>query len=80
MWMYRMMMRISLSPHMSNEEVLRKAEADKSLIKNIRKRQPEFLGHILRKDGKENLCTTGFVHGKRSRGSQRIKFLDSLCK
>jgi len=49
-------------------------------IKNIKKRQLEFLGHILRKDGMENLCITGFVDGKRNRGRQRITFLDSLCK
>ena len=64
MWMYRRMMRVSFSQHMSNEEVFRKVEADRSLIMNISKRQLEFLGHILRKDGMENLCTTGFVDGK----------------
>ena len=73
-------MRISFFQHMSNEEVLRKAEADRSLIKNIRKRQLEFLSHILRKDGMENLCITGFVEGKRSRGRQRTTFSDSLNK
>ena len=78
MWIYRRMMRISFFQHMSNEEVLRQVEADGSLIKSIRKRQLEFLGHILRKDGMENLCITGFVEGKRSRGWQRITFLDSL--
>ena len=43
MWMYRRMMRISFSQHMSNEGVLRKVEADRNLIKNTRKRQLEFL-------------------------------------
>ena len=61
MWMYRRMMRISFSQHMSNEEVLRQVEEDRSLNKSIRKRQLEFLGHILRKDGMENLCITGKV-------------------
>ena len=28
----------------------------------------------------ENLCITGFVDGRRSRGRQHIIFLDSLCK
>ena len=79
MWMYRRMMRISFAQDMSNEEVLKTAKADRSLVKNIRKRQLEFLGHILKKDGIENLCITGFVDGKRKRGKQRITFLDSLC-
>ena len=59
LWMYRRMIRISFSQHMSNQEVLRKVEADRSLFKNIRKRKLEFLGHILRKDSMENLCITG---------------------
>ena len=80
MWMYRRMMRISFSQHRPNEEVLWKVERDRSLIKNIRKRQLEFLGHILRKDGMENLRMTGFVSGKRSRGRQCIASLDSFRK
>ena len=39
-----------------------------------------YLSHILRKDDMENLCITGFIDGKRSRGRQRITFLGSLCK
>ena len=80
MWMHRRMMQSSFMQHMSNEEMLRKVEADRSLIKDIRKRELEFLGHIVRKDCMENLCITGFVEGKRSRSRQRITFLDSLNK
>ena len=78
--MYRRMIWISFLQHIFNKVVLRKVQAHKSLIKNIRNRQLEFLGHILRKDGMENLCITGFVDRKRSRGRQLITFLDSLCK
>ena len=60
--------------------MLRKVKEDRSLIKNIRKRQLESLGYILWKDCMENLCITGFVDGKRNRGRQRITSLDSLCK
>ena len=34
-----------------------------------------FLGHVLRKDELEKLVVTGFVDGKRARGSQREIFL-----
>ena len=37
----------------------------------IRKRQIEFLLHIMRKNGLEELILTGSVDGKRSRGRQR---------
>ena len=42
MWFYRRMMRISLKDHVSNEEVLRRANTERSLIKNIRQRQLSF--------------------------------------
>ena len=67
MWFYRRMMRISYSEHMSNVEVLRKVEGSRNVIRNTRKRQLKFLGHIMRKDGIENLCITGFVDCKSSR-------------
>ena len=51
----------------------------RSLLKTIRKRQMEFLGHVCRRRGLEFLSLTGKVEGKRDRGKQRITFLDSLC-
>ena len=55
MWMYGRTMLISFSQYISYEEVLRKVEADRSLIKNIKKRKLKLLDHIRRKDGIENL-------------------------
>ena len=46
----------------------------------IRKRQLEFLGHIMRKNGLEELILTGSVDGKRSRGRQREKYLTNLSR
>ena len=51
----------------------------RSLVKTIRKRQMEFLGHVCRRRGLEFLSLSGKVEGKRNRGKQRITFLDSLC-
>ena len=37
-----------------------------------------FLGHIMRKEGLENLTLTGEVHGNRSCGRQRETYMSSL--
>ena len=58
---------------------IERGEWSKSLLKTIRKRQMEFLGHVCRRRGLEFLSLTGKVEGKRDRGKQRITFLDSLC-
>ena len=46
---------------------------------NIKRRQPEFLGHVMRKGKLEHLLTTGKIEGKRSRGRQRIKIQDGIA-
>ena len=46
-------------------------------MKRIRKRQLEFLGHIMRKEKLENLTVTGKIEEKRSRGRQRSTFMES---
>ena len=65
---------------MSNEEVLRRVETNATLLMIIRKRQLEFLGHIMRKNGLEELILTGNVDGKRSRGRQIEKYLTNLSR
>ena len=42
-------------------------------MSNIKRRQAEFLGHVMRKGQLEHFLTTGKIEGKRSRGRKRIK-------
>ena len=79
MWFIRRMLRISWTEKKTNVNVLREGNVQRSLLKTIRKRQMEFLGHVCRRRGLEFLSLTGKVEGKRDRGKQRITFLDSLC-
>ena len=78
MWYIRKMMRISWTEKRSNESILKEISTERSLIKTIRKRQLEFLGHIYRHKGLEHLTLTRKIEGKRSRGRQRITFVGSL--
>ena len=78
MWFYRRMLRISWKERRTNESILEETNQERSLINTIRKRQLKFLGHICRHKGLEFLSLTGKIEGTRSRGRQRITFLDSL--
>ena len=78
MWFLRRMQKISYIEHVTNEEVLRRANVKRALCKKIRQGQARFFGHIMRKESMEQLVTTGKIPGKRSRGRQRIKLTDSL--
>ena len=57
---------------------LKGQEATRSLVKEARKRQAVFFGHVMRRKELEHLVTTGKIDGKRSRGRQREKILDSM--
>ena len=60
-------MRIPWTDKVRNEEVLKRAVTGMKLILEIRTKQMRFLGHLMRKDGLENLALTGKIEGK-SRG------------
>ena len=49
-------------------------------MKTIRKKQLQFLGHIMRKEGLENLMLIGYIEGKRDKGRQRQAYLGSLSR
>ncbi|GFN96463.1 eukaryotic translation initiation factor 3 subunit f [Plakobranchus ocellatus] len=78
MWFIRRIMRISWTEKRANELVLKEANLERSLIKTIRQRQLQFLGHICRHKGLEPLAITGTIEGHGSRGRQRVTFIESL--
>ena len=80
MWFLRRMMKISWTKKITNEEVLRRAQTERQIMKQIVKRQCSFLGHVLRKRGIEYQVATGKVEGKRDRGRQRQTFLGWIGK
>ena len=74
------MMKIPRTGRKTNEEVLEMAECTRSIINKTRKRKAKFMGHVMRRNGMENLITTGKLEGKRGRGRQRQKMMDDTTK
>ena len=67
---YRQMVRISWTDYVTNEEVLRRAGTTRKLINTLRTIQLQSLGHVMRKEGLENLAITGRPDGTRSKGDK----------
>ena len=63
----------------TNLEILNTASSTRKLMSNVKRRQTEFLGLVMRKGKLEHLLTTGKIEGKRSRGCQRIKIQNSIA-
>ena len=63
MWFLRRMQRISYTEHVTNVEVLRRANTKRKLLSEMVNRQVMFIGHVMRKEEMENFVTTGYVEG-----------------
>ena len=66
MWDLRRMQRIAWTAKKTNEEVLHQVNQTRSLLKNIKRRQLKFVGH---------LSLTGKIDGIRAPGRQRLTYL-----
>ena len=71
---------VSWRKKVANEVVLRRVGQQRSLLAELRKGQMNFLGHVLRNEKIEHLCLTGMMEGRRARGRQRVKYLDTILE
>ena len=71
-------MKISWRDRKSNEEVLRMVGEERHLIKVIKTRQRNWLGHILRGEGLLKEVIEGRFKGSRQRGRKRKSMLEDL--
>ena len=55
---------------MCETQVLRRAETHRRLLKTIRLRQMQFLGHVVRKEGLEELLLTGCIERKEAEAEE----------
>ena len=62
-----------------SNEVLQGIQTDWTLINTIRGRQMKFFGHIIRKEGLEELLLTGHIKRKRSWGRQTKQNKAGFC-
>lgn len=81
MWLYRRILRISWTDHVSNVEVCRKMQKDTELIKTIKIRKLEYFGHIMRNEKRFSLLQNilqGKIPSKRGPGRRRNSWLKNL--
>ena len=64
MWFLRRMRKISWIKKVTNEDILRRAQNERQLMKQIVKRQSSFLEHIVRKGSIEYQVVTEKVEGQ----------------
>src|SRR5260221_10045800 len=65
MWVWRRITKISWTEHKTNEEVLNMVSEKRKLMETIRKRQKNWIGHILRKDSLLTTVLEGRIQGEK---------------
>ena len=80
MWLWRKMEGVSWKDKISNEEVLKRVNETRCLIRTVCGRKKNWIGHVLRGNGLLKDVLEGRMLGKRPRGRPRIGMIDELME
>ena len=78
MWIFRKVAKIKWSDRISNEEVCKKFNAEKSLLKDIMRRKLSYFGHIKRHGSIRKEILEGKIDDKIGRGRPPRKWEDDV--
>ena len=79
-WLWRGLEKISWRDKVNNDEVFVRVNEEKCLIKTIRERQKNWIGHVLRGDGLLKNVMEGGVMGRKRTGKPRKEMISDLRK
>ena len=78
LWCWKNLLRVSWTARRSNQSILKEINPEYSLEELMLKLKLHFFGHLmLRAHSLEKTLMLGKIEGKRKRGQERIKWLDS---
>ena len=72
-------MRVPWSARRSNQSILKEVSREYSLERLMLKLKLQYFGHLMRRvDSLEETLMLGGIEGRRKRGQQRMRWLDSI--
>ena len=79
LWCWRRLLRVPWTSMRSNQSILKEINSEYSLEGLMLKLKLQYFGHLMRKaDSLEKTKILGKIEGKRKRGPQRMRWLDSI--
>ena len=79
LWHWRRLLRVSWMVRISNQSFLKEINPEYSLERLMLKLKPQPFGHLmLRANTLEEALMLGKIEGRRRRGQQRLRWLDSI--
>ena len=79
LWCWRRRLRVPWTAKISNRSILEEMNPGCSLEELMQKLKPQYYGHLMRRvDSMEKTLMLGGIGGRRRRGQQRMRWLDSI--
>ena len=79
LWCWRRLLGVSWTMRRSNQSILKEISPEYSLEGLMLKLKLQYFGHLMQRvDSSEKTLTLGKIEGKRRRGQQRMRWLDSI--
>ena len=79
LWCWRSLLRVSWTARISNQSILKEISPWWSLEGLILKLKLQYFGHLMRRaDSLEKTLMLGGIRGRRTRGRQRMRWLDGI--
>ena len=79
LWCWRKLLRIPWTAKRSNQSILKEIRPEHSLEELMLKLKLQYFGHLMRRtDSFEKTLMLGKIEGRRRRGRQRMRWLDSI--
>ncbi|KAJ4444950.1 hypothetical protein ANN_06749 [Periplaneta americana] len=78
LWIWRRMERVKWTHRIKNEAVLERVVEERMMLKLIRKRKRNWLGHWLRRNCLLKNVLEGMVNGRRVRSRRRYQMIDDI--
>ena len=80
MWLWRKIEKVNWSDKVRNEVVLKRVDENRCLMRTIRQRKKNWIGHVLRGHGLMKDVLEGRMLGKRRVGKPRIGMIDDIME
>ena len=79
LWCWRRLLRVPWTPRRPNQSILKEINRGISLEGMMLKLKLQYFGHLMRRVGSlEKTLMLGEIQGRRSRGRQRMRWLDGI--
>ena len=79
LWCWRRLLRVPWTARRPNQSILKEISSECSLEGLMLKLKLQYFGHLMRRaDSLEKTLVLGKIEGRRRRGQQRVRWLDSI--